>query len=243
MQLSQLLFLGTALVLGLRHGIDWDHIAAITDISGSQTSKKDSFLNGLSYALGHATVIIILGLLAIIVGIQLPEWVDTVMEPIVGVTLVALGIWLLGSIIVHGKNFKLMSRWMLLARGIRRLVHGHSHNELSKEIEDGVGFKSAFGVGMVHGIGAETPTQLLIFVTAAGVGGKFVGSLLVLSFVVGLVISNTIITLLSIYGFSGVQKNPTLYLGLGSISGIFSLIVGILFLTGNGTILPAILGG
>ncbi|RLT52640.1 MAG: HoxN/HupN/NixA family nickel/cobalt transporter, partial [Chloroflexi bacterium] len=27
--------LGTALTLGIRHGIDWHHIAAITDITGT----------------------------------------------------------------------------------------------------------------------------------------------------------------------------------------------------------------
>src|SRR5581483_10164188 len=37
---SALTLFGTALVLGIRHGIDWDHIAAITDIAGTTTSVE-----------------------------------------------------------------------------------------------------------------------------------------------------------------------------------------------------------
>ena len=31
----------TALALGIRHGIDWDHIAAITDITSAGTTSED----------------------------------------------------------------------------------------------------------------------------------------------------------------------------------------------------------
>ena len=44
---------------------------------------------------------------------------------------------------------------------------------------------TSFGVGMLHGIGAETPTQVLIFLAAAGAGGVAVGLLLLGCFIVG----------------------------------------------------------
>src|SRR3954471_11325200 len=31
----------TAIALGIRHGIDWDHIAAITDITSTSTTSED----------------------------------------------------------------------------------------------------------------------------------------------------------------------------------------------------------
>ena len=34
------------------------------------------------------------------------------------------------------------------------------------------GRRTAFGVGMIHGVGAETPTQVLIFLAAAGASGR-----------------------------------------------------------------------
>lgn len=250
MNISGLLLIGTALALGLRHGVDWDHIAAITDISGSQKNKKTALLNGMSYAFGHGAVIVIFGLLAVLLGVKLPSWIDNVMEPVVGLTLVVLGLWLLISISINRTNFKLVSKWGLLFKGVQQLHHQwqhflgkHHHPHLEVKTNGPVDTKSAFGVGMIHGIGAETPTQLLIFVTVAGVSGAFIGVLLVLSFVLGLLISNASITLLSIYGLAKIQKYPQLYLSLGSINGVLSVALGLLYLTGNGAVLPSILGG
>ena len=46
---------------------------------------------GTLYALGHAAVVVVLGMLAIWFGTLLPEWVDGYMEPVVGITLLLLG--------------------------------------------------------------------------------------------------------------------------------------------------------
>src|SRR6266487_663285 len=80
----------TALGLGFRHGIDWDHIAAITDITSSQEEARNSLLFGTLYALGHALVVFSLGVLAIVAGKNLPSGIDRVMPRVVGVTLLLL---------------------------------------------------------------------------------------------------------------------------------------------------------
>ena len=71
----------TALVLGIRHGIDWDHIAAITDITSSQESHRDSIVFGTLYALGHALVVFLIGSAAILIGAKLPPSVDPIPPP------------------------------------------------------------------------------------------------------------------------------------------------------------------
>lgn len=247
-QPSPLVF-GLAFILGLRHGIDWDHIAAITDITGSVEKKKQSFILGLFYILGHATVIITLGILAVAIGVKLPFWVDDVMEPFVGVTLILLSIYLIVTIFIHGKNFRMKSRWMLLFSFIHKIIHiiqekrGHHHDHKPVDYPDKYRHHTAFTIGIIHGVGAETPTQLLLFITAAGVGGSLVGSLLVATFVFGLICSNTLISVLSIAGYSKARENSWITLSVGIITSIFSLIVGLLFLFDRATILPAILGG
>src|SRR4029453_12435639 len=77
----------SAFLFGFRHGIDWDHIAAITDIAGSQDDR------GTLYAVGHALVVFLIGTAAILLGERLPESIDNVMEKIVGVTLIMLGVF------------------------------------------------------------------------------------------------------------------------------------------------------
>lgn len=243
------LIMGSSFLLGLRHGIDWDHIAAITDITGTMGEKGKSFLLGTLYALGHACVIIILGLSAVILGVNLPDWVDTFMEPLVGITLILLGFWLISSIIIHGKNYQMRSRWMMIFALInkvynfiyRKISHKHHHPHIKPSQTYGV--KAAFTVGLIHGIGAETPTQVLLFVSAADVGGSLIGSLLVFTFVFGLFLSNTAIVFISSMGYTGVHNHPYLRLFLGIVTAIFSLLVGILFLLGKANFLPAILGG
>lgn len=240
---------GTALLLGLRHGIDWDHIAAITDITTSSENKKQSLILGTMYALGHGTVIVVLGIAAVSLGVNLPGWVDKVMEPIVGITLILLGLYLAFSIIRHGKNLRLRSRWMLIFATIariydfveRKITHKHKHSHF--HYPDNFGIRSAYLVGVIHGIGAETPTQLLLFVTAAGAGGQFLGNMLVLTFVLGLITSNSLIILLSILGITEAQHNKNLFLFLAGVTAIFSFVVGIFFVTGRATFLPAIFGG
>src|SRR6476661_7024340 len=74
----------TALGFGFRHGIDWDHIAALTDITSSQEAPRRSMWFATLYALGHALVVFLLGLAAIVLAQRLPETVDTVMERFVG---------------------------------------------------------------------------------------------------------------------------------------------------------------
>src|SRR6266581_322978 len=81
----------TAFGFGFRHGIDWDHIAALTDITGSQDDTRSSMLFATFYALGHALVVFALGFAAIVFAERLPSAVDATMERFVGVTLLALG--------------------------------------------------------------------------------------------------------------------------------------------------------
>ncbi|MBI3379625.1 hypothetical protein HY029_02600 [Candidatus Gottesmanbacteria bacterium] len=246
---SLFLIIGSSFLLGLRHGIDWDHIAAITDITGSFDNKKEGILLGSLYALGHAAVIITLGLAAVLVGISLPGWVDSVMTPIVGVTLILLGVWLISSIIIHGKNYKIKSRWMLVFALINKLYNyvyqkiSHKHHHPHIAYPETYGMKGAFTIGLIHGIGAETPTQVLLFISAAGVGGSFIGSILVFTFVIGLFLSNTAIVLASVTGFSETHGQPYARLILGSVAAVFSIAVGILFLTNKVSLLPVFFGG
>ena len=82
----------TAFGFGFRHGIDWDHIAAITDITSSQESPRRSMFFATLYAAGHAVVVFGLGLAAIVLAANLPSSLDAVMERFVGVTLLILGV-------------------------------------------------------------------------------------------------------------------------------------------------------
>jgi high-affinity nickel-transport protein len=280
--------------LGFRHGFDWDHIAAITDITSttsashteadvparapmpahghepdelrghlhahtvegpgtmhvlaeSRFAHEERHAVGLAtlYALGHASVVVALGVAALLLGAVLPEWVDPILQRVVGVTLVLLGAWVLFSVYqyIRGKGeFRLRSRWMLVFDFIRygwgalqARIHGHEHTPSVHATQYGP--KTAFGVGMIHGVGAETGSQALLLAGIAGVTGV-TGIVILLAFVAGLLVSNTLVAVVSASGFIGAQRLRTLYVIVGFVAGLGSLVIGTLFITGLGTTLP-----
>jgi high-affinity nickel-transport protein len=115
-------FLVTAFLFGFRHGFDWDHIAAITDITSSQEDARRSLILSCLYALGHAAVVFVLGVAAIALGDFIPESVDEVMGRVIGVTLIVLALYVFYSLLRHGRDFRMRSRWMLILSAISRLI-------------------------------------------------------------------------------------------------------------------------
>src|SRR5439155_569884 len=90
---------------------------------------------------------------------------------------------------------------------------------------------------MIHGVGAETGSQALLLAGIAGVTGV-TGIVILLAFVVGLLLSNTLVAVVSASGFIGAQRLRTVYVVVGFVAGLGSLLIGILFITGLGTALP-----
>ena len=116
--------------------------------------------------------------------------------------------------------------------------HHHKHPEPDDAFMN-YGTKTAFVVGMIHGVGAETPTQIVIFLAAAGAGGKAVGEAVLAAFIIGLLTSNSVITFGSAVGFIKASENWRIYVSIAVITAVFSLVIGTLFLLGSGAVLPA----
>ncbi len=234
--------LGTGLGLGLRHGIDWDHIAAISDVTSGQQNHRRSLGMGTLYALGHAAVVITLGLLAIWFGTLLPDWIDGYMESAVGITLLLLGIWLIWSMSRNNGRLVLKSRWMLLFELLRSMFRKLTGRSAKLEPETSRKRKYSSGVsvsiGVIHGIGAETGSQALLLAAAAGATSALTGSFLLIAFVVGLVVSNTLITIASTAGLIRSDRHRRFHTALGIVVAVFSLVLGSMFILGTTDSLP-----
>ena len=101
-------------LLGFRHGFDYDHIAAITDIAGVQTRPSTAMRLGLMYALGHAATVALLGGIVIAFQLALPIGMDRWAERLVGLTLIVLAIYVLSSLILKKGAVAPKSRAALL---------------------------------------------------------------------------------------------------------------------------------
>jgi high-affinity nickel-transport protein len=322
--------LWTALLLGFRHGFDWDHIAAISDVTsttatadaaetvhtrshdegapahlhghggrdevsvhaaighphahvgspgrglagevaGGDTSEagqagghvavgavrprlgqeeRRALALGTLYAVGHALVVAALGTVALLFGAVMPDWIDPIMGRVVGLTLVLLGAWVFVSLYQyarHGVAFRLRSRWMLVFDGLRygwrrfqARLHGHEHAD---PIEmSSYGPRTALAVGMIHGVGAETGTQVLLIAAIGGASSRGLGLPMMLAFIAGLLVANSLIVVITATGFIASRTRERAYIAIGVVAGTFSLVIGLLFLFQLEGLLPAIDG-
>ena len=123
--------------------------------------------------------------------------------------------------------------------------HRHLHRHVAVVPHDPFvryGTWSSFGVGLLHGVGAETPTQVVVFAAAAHATGRPTSVGLLLCFVAGLLVSNTLVAATSTFGFSRVVGHRAVMTTVAIVTAAFSLTVGTLLLLGQGAVLPPMFG-
>jgi len=236
-------------MLGFRHGFDYDHIAAITDISSVQARPRDAMRFGLLYVGGHATTVAVLGALAIAFRVSLPVASDRWAERLVGITLLTLGIYVLGTFFRPGTHSHgPRTRVTLLINGMLWLywrlsrIFGGTRVEAPQIFKDGYGTTSTFVVGVIHGLGAETPTQLLMFLMTANLGGTVAGLTGLLMFILGLLVMNTLMCASAAGLFSFSFSRPGAMRALTLATSAYSIVVGMIFLLGAAEKLPTLRG-
>jgi cytochrome c biogenesis protein CcdA len=154
------------LLLGLRHASDPDHLAAVTTLIASEEpealSKATSM--GLSWGLGHGTTLVLLGLPLVLLGQYLPEGIQQAAEVAIGVIIVALALrlllrWRRGYFHAHHHTHEGGETHRHLHSHAQGSVHEHTHSTAPRTP------LSAYGVGLVHGVGGSGGLTLLLLST------------------------------------------------------------------------------
>jgi high-affinity nickel-transport protein len=231
-------------VLGFRHGFDYDHIAAITDITSVQQRPRDGMRLGLFYAGGHAAMIALLGSLVIAFQMSLPHRLDAWAERLVGFTLILLALYVLGTLVWGDPQAIPPSRGALMIRGYRKLRRRFWPGSLPEGVggEEDLNYTGgvAFGIGVIHGLGAETPSQLALFLLAANLGGVGKGVAGMGMFIVGLLVMNTLMTASACGLFRVSAMRPNVMRFFIGATAVYSFVVGCIFLLGSAGQLPSI---
>jgi hypothetical protein len=148
-----------AVVLGLRHATDPDHLAAVTTLiaGAEERATKAAARLGAAWGLGHATSLFAFGVPIVLFKAYLPERVQQGAETAVGILIAGLAVWLLvrwrrGLFHVH-----LHAHDRLHAHGH---VHGgspHAHHARPARRP-----AQAFGIGLIHGTGGSAGVGVLL---------------------------------------------------------------------------------
>jgi cytochrome c biogenesis protein CcdA len=187
-----------ALLLGLRHATDPDHLTAVSTLvlSDHQHGARRAGALGLAWGLGHATTLVVFGLPVVLFRRYLPEMLVRAAEVTIGMVIVVLAL-------------RLLIRW---ARGYFH-THPHSHDgvqhshphlhERSHAGDEEIGHShphaselgrspvAAFGIGMVHGLGGSAGVGILV-VTAAT--SQLRGIIALLLFAAGTAVSMALVS-------------------------------------------------
>jgi len=161
MHVSALGVLGLGFVLGLRHALDVDHVAAVSTIVTQRRSLWASSLVGAVWGLGHTASLLAVGLVVIGLRAEIPPRLASFFELGVAAMLIGLGANLLWTIARGG--------WVHVhahAHDGRAHVHPHVHASGAVRHDHGFGAgRRPFFVGLVHGLAGSAALMLAVLAT------------------------------------------------------------------------------
>ena len=164
-----------AVLLGLRHATDPDHIAAVTTLiaSGGERAGRAAARLGAFWGLGHALTLVLFGLPILLFQHFLPERVQQSAETGVAALIVFLAL-------------RLLVRWRHGYFNLHAHIHEDEHHDHSVRTPLG-----AFGIGLVHGMGGSAGVGVLLLAAIPSTAVACV-ALVVLAFFTA--VSMTIVT-------------------------------------------------
>jgi ABC-type nickel/cobalt efflux system permease component RcnA len=160
-----LTILGLGLVLGLRHALDTDHLAAVSTILTQRPSLRASGIIGLSWGLGHTVVLLLVGTVVLMLRVPIPEPFALAAEFGVGIMLVFLG----GILAVR----LVRERWHMHTHDHDGAQHVHLHSHaLVEDHGHGHWWRDSvrpFCIGMAHGLAGSAALLLIVLSSAQSV--------------------------------------------------------------------------
>lgn len=166
---SPLLALCLALLLGLRHAADPDHLVALSTLvaGGERRAARTAARLGGLWGLGHALALVVLGLPVVLFHAVLPELAQRSAETAIGVVICALAVrllvrWRRGAYHVHVHEHD-GERHRHMHTHVHAASHGHGHPRARTPLQ-------AFLIGVTHGIGGSAAVALLLLASIPGTG-------------------------------------------------------------------------
>lgn len=225
--LSSLSILALGFLLGAKHALEADHVAAISTIVTQNRSVWRSCMIGACWGVGHTLVLLIAGLGVLVFRLTISEDWAKLFEAGVGVMLIGLGISV-------GRTLW-RERWHVHSHthpgGIGHL-HLHSHREDLQHTHlhrYRLEYKS-LAIGMVHGLAGSAAAVLLVLSTVHSLA-EGLGYLLL--FGVGSIAGMSLLGVVMSVPFAYTPESfVRTHQALRAVAGLASVVVGSVMLYG-----------
>ncbi len=221
MELPVISMLALGFLLGLKHAIEADHVAAVATIVSQQRSVWRSSLVGAVWGMGHTVSLLAAGMLVLGLHLAIPERVGLVFEFLVGLMLVGLGV---------------NAIWRA-ARDITLHRHAHAHEDDSHvHLHVHVGGaghdhrhvpvpKRSFWVGLMHGLAGSGALTVLVLATVPSFA---VGLIYILVFGAGSILGMLVMSaLISLPVVLTASRFGTWNLHMQQAAGVLSIVIGV----------------
>jgi ABC-type nickel/cobalt efflux system permease component RcnA len=151
------------LLLGMRHALEADHVAAVASLVFTTKSPRNSLLHGAVWGVGHTLTLIVVSTFVILTQSAISTTTAAVLEGCVGVMLVLLGLdvarrMVRGRIHLHVHEH---------TSGVRHF-HAHSHTDRSAAAHDHAHRYQPAGAAAAHCF----PTRALFIGLMHGLAGS-----------------------------------------------------------------------
>lgn len=150
--------LGFGFVLGIRHALDADHLAAVSTLLGARRGVWRSSLVGVVWGLGHTTALLVVAVAMIALHAQMPTRLALALELGVAAMLIGLGANLLWAVVRGGAVHVHVHE-----HGGRRHLHLHVHGPGHASVTTGHHHvRRPFLVGLMHGLAGSAGLMLAV---------------------------------------------------------------------------------
>ena len=214
-------------LLGMRHALEADHVAALTSLSTRPTSWVQAVRIGAVWGLGHTLTLFIVGTIVLLADTVVPERIAWGLELAVGVMLVGLGADVLRRLLRDRVHFHVHAH----DDGTTHF-HAHSHAEENGHChEHGHAFPGrALVVGLMHGMAGSAALVLLAIAKAPSVamGILYIGVFGAGS-ILGMALLSVAISMPLRYS-ARLITSKSFHNGLQGIIGVAAVLIGLSFI-------------
>ena len=212
-----LTILSLGFVLGLRHALDADHLAALSTVLAERPTVQASTAIGFFWGLGHTLMLLCVGTLLLALNLTIPESMANLFEFAVGGMLVALGLSLARR--VYREQWHVHTH----EHGGRPHVHLHSHH-LQADHTHGHWYQGSLrplAIGMAHGLAGSAALMLVVLSTVTGMA-QGIGYIVVFGVgsILGMVGVGAVLSLPVIYSVSVGPRAYWMVQGLACLASI-----------------------